>query len=66
MMKFAIAHINFFDNSLELNIISAESERDALAQALNLLTGIEDTVSNAEQLKEIAFDCDGMINAIAI
>jgi hypothetical protein len=63
MLRFAISYINFFDNELKINFVEATDKRDALAQALNALTGIEDESSSIEELKSIAFDCDGMIEA---
>ena len=61
--RFAVGYISFHDNVLKLEFIEAIDERDALVQALNLLTGVEDFTSDCETLKGIAFDCDGMIEA---
>jgi hypothetical protein len=66
MLKYAVGYISFHDNVLKLAFVEATDERDAVAQALNLLTGVEDYRSDVETLKSIAFDCDGMIEATLI
>jgi hypothetical protein len=66
MKKFAISYMTFNENDIKMAIVNAESKQDALAQALNLSTGLEDFKSDEETLKTIAFNCDCLIGAIEI
>lgn len=66
LREYAICWVSFFDNEMKMSKVSATDDRDALAQALNMLTGIEDTEHDSEWLHHRAFDCDGLIGAILI
>lgn len=62
---YIISWVSFFDNELKMEHIKASDDRDAHAQALNRLTGIEDFEHDVEWLHMQASNCDGLIGAIA-
>lgn len=67
-MKFVISWISFFDNKLGMKEINAESEQEALEEAFRLLVQADYTSDggSSEDIKQAAFDCDGMIGALEI
>lgn len=68
-MKFVISYINFFDNELHSEIITEDSLLGAIKVAYLKHTDTEyedDLPQEIENIKQAAFDCDGMINAIEI
>lgn len=69
MKRYCISWISFYDNQLKSELIGAESEEIALRKALYNLYEVQDEETekmNIETLKQFAFDCDGIINAIEI
>ena len=67
MDKYAISWISFFDNELCMDVIGAISGQEALEVAYLKLTGTEYVLEeDDEDIKQAAFNCDGMIGAILI
>lgn len=67
-MKFVISWISFFDSVLHLEQIVCLSEQDALQEAYLRLVGTWylPEIDGATDIKQAAFDCDGMIGALEI
>ena len=70
-MRFAYAHINWFDYELYMGTLEAENHYEALKQCYILAFGDgEADYSNLpptiEGLKAEAFDCDGMISVLEL
>lgn len=67
MNKYIVAYINFHDNILTQEPVSAMNEYSAL-EGLLLSKGIEpyEDLKSEEDLKSLAFDCDSMISAYKI
>ena len=68
MSRYCVAYISFFNNDLHQKIIEAESEIDALFQTLKISgsDASDADLSTVAELKEFAYECDGMISAIKI
>jgi hypothetical protein len=61
--------INWFDNDLTSQIVDVDSIEDAMRYAFTELNGCEypsDMDQTVEGIKQYAFDCDGMVNALQI
>lgn len=71
---FVVSWINFFDNELHMEKVSAESEVDAFYKSSQDLFEIPDeleiepdrNMQTLDGLKEFAWDCDSMINVLEI
>jgi len=69
MSKFAVGHIDYFNNNLIIEIIKAENWKDALFKHSKLISENWDQSWFGETLEEAknkAFDCDMMIDVIEI
>ena len=74
MSRYVIAYISFFDNVLKQRVIRANSEYEALMEALNYewdqddsyFKELRDDCPTPEDLKQLAFDSDSMISALKI
>lgn len=74
MKRFVISWINWYDHDLQSKIVEADNEKEALIKCLleDFYTDadtetLEEIVKNSiEDLKTMAFNADGMINAIEI
>lgn len=68
MKKYVISWISWFDYNLKSDIISAGSDREALLKAIESLgfDPSDETLKTDEDIKQFAFNCDGMVNAIRI
>jgi hypothetical protein len=70
MTRYAVAYISFHDNDMKMQIIDANSERNALIFTLKLqgweTSDLDLLKATPEELKQYAFDCDSMIGAIAL
>ncbi len=68
MKKFVISWISWYDHELKSEVIEEISEYQALRVALiRLGCDIEgEDFDTSSDLKQFAFDCDGMVNAIEI
>lgn len=68
MKRFVISYISWFNYELKSEIVEAESVTEATRIALYRLTDANDLDEyiTVEQMKQFAFDCDGMVNAIEI
>ncbi len=62
--KWVISWISFHDNTLKMDFRYATSEDHALRQAFKELTGVEHDSDFDLDIKNAAFDCDGMIGAV--
>jgi len=67
LKMYAVAHINFMNNELHIEFIEAESEFYAMTQCKFFHEcseeEFEDFGEDEEQLKQFAFDMDGMVAA---
>lgn len=66
--KFAVGYFTSFNNNLYTTIVEADSAKDAM---LKILVGeywnIEDIKNGSiEAIKQFAFDCDCMVDAIEV
>jgi len=69
MNRYVVAWINFFDNELEQQYISANSEINAIRKSKQDIIDISDgwyDDSSLQNLKGFAFDADGMISVLRI
>ena len=68
MTKYCVAWMNFFDNEIHQEVVSAITEKGALfkSQQDTIHLEDEDMKKSLEELKRFAFDCDGMISVIEI
>lgn len=67
-MRFIIGWISFTDNELHMRVINAVNKQEALKVAYKCLTDTDyDPESGDDQdIKQAAFDCDGIISALEI
>ena len=70
MPKFAVGWINFFDNDLKIEIIEAETWKEALVHHSSIVpdrTSWADQISDdIEETKEMVFDCDCMFDVVEV
>lgn len=66
MKTFAISWISFFDNELHTKIAKFDSLAEAELAALSFLLGTPTYDLDTNDYKRLAFDCDGMINAVEV
>lgn len=65
MKKFAISWISFHDNELKMKIVEAVCYESALEMAYHALTDVV-YQDDDDEIKQAAFNCDGMIEALEI
>ena len=68
-MRFVVSYINFYDNELKSEKVMADSLLEATKLAYLRLQGVEyedNLPQKIESIKQEAFNCDGMVNAIQI
>lgn len=69
---FAVSYIDWLNNELTTEFIKAESELDALARCAWVVEHLGEpadairAAKDQEELKEAAFNSDGMINAVEV
>lgn len=78
MATFVVAYINFFNNELKMEVVIADSKLQAMQKRLFEAAGslteeetrdFENYVNSAtteEEVKQKAFDCDSMVDAIEV
>ena len=69
MFKYVVAWINFFDNELQQQYVVADNEFQALLKSNQDVIDMSDPIVNTmgmEELKQFAFNCDGMISVYRI
>ncbi len=55
-MKYAVAHMNFYDNDLQIKIVTGDSWRDALIKAFPKMKWLKS--NDLEDAREEAFNSD--------
>jgi hypothetical protein len=73
MSKFAVAHINWYDHDLTIEIVEAETWHEALFKHTEWephYDVFEDLINqgnfNMEEWKQLAFDIDAMFDVVEI
>lgn len=68
MSKYIVARINFFDNNLTQELVEAESDVEAVFTLEPYLRDMleEGELFTMERLKELAFDCNSMVDAFSL
>jgi hypothetical protein len=61
MKKYAVAYVNFFDNDLEINIIEAENERDAIVKGCKYAADYDDLPEGIDGIQELFWNTDILI-----
>lgn len=67
-MQFVIGWISFTDNELYMRVIPTLNEQEALKVAYKYLTGTDYDPESVDDpdIKQAAFDCDGIISVLKI
>lgn len=65
MKNYIVGAINFFDNDLKLEKISAENEIEAISKH-SMINGFSFESKTLEEIKVEAFDMDMMVDVIEI
>jgi len=65
MKRYAVAHMNLFDNDLKIRIVEASDWRDALIKAFPTMDWI-DREHNLEESKEFAFNSDDLFDVVVV
>jgi len=67
MKKFCVAYTSLFENTTEMTVVVAETEFDALCSILTFnIEEIYEDITTVEGLKQLAFDCDSIIEALEL
>lgn len=67
MKRYAVARIDWFDNDLTIEIVSANDWREALTKHSKSFFNDEYPVpSNINAAKQACFDCDGMMEVVEL
>lgn len=69
MNKYVVSYVSFFENQILSKIIFADSKLDSMKKYLleeeGSLCELDD-ITSEEELKELCFNCDLLINSIEI
>lgn len=66
MKKFVVGYLNFFDNDLLMEVVSASSYEEAIMNCSYVREFDFPKDSTFEDMKDILFNCDIVISAIEI
>jgi hypothetical protein len=67
MKKFCVANTSLFENTTEMTIVEAETEFDALCSVLTTnLEEVYEDITTVDGLKQLAYDCDTIIEALEL
>jgi hypothetical protein len=66
MKKFCVAYTSRYENTTKMSIVEAETEFDALFQVLGLVWEHYEYLTTAEHLKQFAWDCYSIIEALEL
>jgi len=66
--KFVVSWISFFDNIMHSEIVKATSDIDAVFKSSQDIVLLDEEFRSCEieDIKQLFFDCDAMINTIEI